>query len=86
MKNIATLKKEAEIGWNEELKDYCEAYIQTSIQTEKQIPEDLKYDISENLKIGLAGTLDTNRKYLEYIEPDEYDQYVEDYFTIQGGI
>ena len=48
------------------------------MQTKKEIPEELKSDIAENLKIGLAGTLDTNRKYLEYIEPDEYDQYVED--------
>ncbi|AJD30623.1 MULTISPECIES: hypothetical protein [Clostridium] len=72
------IAKEAEVGWDEELKDYCEAYIETTMQTKKEIPEELKSDIAENLKIGLAGTLDTNRKYLEYIEPDEYDQYVED--------
>ncbi|NFM30450.1 hypothetical protein FDC02_03895 [Clostridium botulinum] len=72
------IAKEAEVGWDEELKDYCEAYIETTMQTKKEIPEELKSDIAENFKIGLAGTLDTNRKYLEYIEPDEYDQYVED--------
>ncbi|QDY26417.1 hypothetical protein [Clostridium botulinum] len=72
------IAKEAEIGWDEELKDYCEAYIQTSIQTKKEIPEELKSDIAESLKTGLASQLDTNIEYLEYIEPDEYDQYVED--------
>ncbi|AJD29214.1 hypothetical protein FDE98_14950 [Clostridium sporogenes] len=72
------IAKEAEIGWDEELKDYCEAYIETTMQTKKEIPEELKSDIAENLKIGLASQLDTNRKCLEFITPEEYDQCVED--------
>ncbi|AJE13306.1 hypothetical protein EXQ31_11820 [Clostridium botulinum] len=72
------IAKEAEIGWDEELKDYCEAYIETTMQTKKEIPEELKSDIAENLKIGLAGQLDINIKDLEHISSDEYDQCVED--------
>ncbi|MCC5422490.1 hypothetical protein [Clostridium botulinum] len=72
------IAKEAEIGWDEELKDYCEAYIQTTFQTKKEISVELKTDIAESLKKGLASQLDTNVEYLQYIEPDEYDQYVED--------
>lgn len=72
------IAKEAEIGWDEELKDYCEAYIQTIFQTKKEIPVELKTDMVESIKTGLASQLDTNVEYLQYIEPDEYDQYVED--------
>ncbi|EPY2286874.1 hypothetical protein ACXAT6_004164 [Clostridium sporogenes] len=71
------IAKEAEIGWDENLKDYCEAYIETAIETKKEIPEDFKETMIPNIKLGLANQLEVEPEYLEYIEPDEYDQYVE---------
>ncbi|NFE18592.1 hypothetical protein [Clostridium botulinum] len=71
------IAKKAEIGWNEEINDYCEAYIQTRMETEKEIPEDFKKTMISNIKLGFASKLRVGPEYLEYIEPDEYDQYVE---------
>lgn len=71
------ISKEVKIGWDEELNDYCEAYVQTAIKTVKQIPVNLKNSMIGNLKDGLANQLEINPKYLKYIEPDEYDQYVD---------
>ncbi|NFA59482.1 hypothetical protein K8O96_12010 [Clostridium sporogenes] len=72
------ISKEAEIGWDENSKDYCEAYIETTIETKKEIPEDLKKTMIPNIRLGLASQLEVKPEYLEYIESDEYDQYVED--------
>ncbi|APU87322.1 hypothetical protein [Clostridium botulinum] len=36
------IAKEAEIGWDEELKDYCEAYIETTMQTKKKYQKNSK--------------------------------------------
>ncbi|GEM_PF-1549069 len=72
------IAKEAEIGWDNELNEPCEAYTQMSIDTEKEVPQDLKDSIHLQLKSGIASQMGINTEYLTLITVEEYDTDVDE--------
>lgn len=67
------ISKKAEMSWDDELKEPCAAYVEVFIETEKEIPEELKESINLNFKKGLASQMETKEEYLTPITEEEYD-------------
>jgi hypothetical protein len=72
------IAKEAEIGWDNELNEPCEVYTQMSIDTEKEVPQDLKDSMHLKLKDGMASQIGIDAGYLTPITVEEYDANVDE--------
>ncbi len=67
------VSKEAEIGWDNELNEPCEAYVQMSIETEKEVSQELKDSVHIQLINGMAAQIGVSPEHLTPITEDEYD-------------
>lgn len=72
------ITKEGKVGWDYELDEHCEAYIELKMDTKEEIPTDAKAEMHKSILEDIAEQIGINSEFLIPISIEEFDTNVDE--------